>query len=326
MKYIQLRKILFLDKDIAFLRFLPKNREDALRVAIGGIEFTAYVDLRAKGSTVGDVKEDEIPRGINRVLRFVVDIKVPVIDPNDPIWYKMDPPTQTIQELASAWRAFEANLYGIVRNELGQYWLPNSHEIESMPDRDLLVNLAIFDPETNQYRQFCTGSVTFESRVPNLDWLIDSDRWKKLGTYIEAGYKPDLSLVFARNARSYLRQKEYRLAVVEACISLERAIAKAAPIVLSDQQMQQVNRFLSSDSLNDKVKEVLPLLMINKGEVDFDYNQCAKAVDLRNLVVHKACVNINQREATLAVSEIERIVRILNDRIFFEITERIISK
>jgi hypothetical protein len=81
-----------LEKDIVFLRYLPTSIEYALKATIANIEFKAYADLPAKGSTVGDVKEDEMPRGINRVMRFVVDIRVPVDNPYDPIWYRMDPP------------------------------------------------------------------------------------------------------------------------------------------------------------------------------------------------------------------------------------------
>lgn len=308
------------NRSICFWRWLPINEKDPLEVTIDSMRFRLFVNLKEMDSVFPPVEMDQIPRGNHWVNRIMVTIEVPVDDASNSIWYSMNPPVEFLSRIAKAWRVLESSFYAIVRNEIGQYWLPNSHEVEGLSDMELLTGMRI-KQANGQWKQFCRGLVSLDSPIPSKDEMVDSQRWHLMSELIKKNYKPDLSLVFLRNAQKHFRLKEYRIAIVEGCIALERAILHTASLLMSEAERDSLSAVLCNDSLTDKVNSILPILMRKKGKAAFDPMYCASIVNTRNQIIHKARVRLDEADARKQIKELAIIVRILNDRIFKEITE-----
>ena len=147
MKSIRLRRHFFPDSYFAFWRWLPDGLKNALDVTIEDVNFKMCVDLEYKETSEFKISPEDVAHGNHWIKALLVYLSVPVDDDSDPNLYQMEPPDKVLSKVASAIRQFEATLHGIVRNEIGQFWLPNSHEIDSLTDREILVNMQIMNLE-----------------------------------------------------------------------------------------------------------------------------------------------------------------------------------
>lgn len=315
MKSIRLRRYFFTDNPFAFWRWLPDGLENALDITIQNVNFKMCVHLEYEETSDFKISPEDVPRGNHWIKAFLVYLTVPVEDDSDPNLYQMEPPDEVVSQVGSAIRQFEATLHGIVRNEIGQFWLHNSHKIDSLSDREILVNMQIMNPE-GEWAQFCGGSISLKSPLPSSDELINQERWLHLKELLESNYKSDLSLVFFRNAQLHLRKDNFRLAIVEACIALERAISIFIPNFIEDEVKEKYNLVLSSDSLSKKVKTLLPLLMDGLDINDETIKTCLQAVNMRNQVVHRSRVRLREKEIEDALQAIKKILDKLNPRKF----------
>jgi hypothetical protein len=315
MKSIKLRKFLFLNKPFAFLKWLPDGLDNALDLNINGINIKTCVHLEYNATSDFKIKPEEISRGNHWIKTFIVYLTVPVKDETDLNLYGMSPPRDLRSNIAIALKQYLSTLYGIVRNDIGQYWIQNSHEIESLEEDEILTNLEVMNPEGN-WVQFCVGKVGLMSVILNADYYINKERWLHLKELIERNHRCDLSLVFFRNAQSYLRAGNLRLSIIEACVALERAIAIFMPQFICEEQREKYYPILDGDSLSEKAKQLLPLLKDNQLITDMTVETCVGAIDIRNQVIHRSRVNLVDVDIRNAINSIKAVLDKLNPRLF----------
>jgi len=320
MKSIKLRKYFFPDDSFAFWRWLPDGIENALEVNIQDVNFKICVHLEYKETSFHDICPENVAHGNHWIRAFFVYITVPVENDSNPVLYHMEPPDEVVSKVASAIQQFETSFYGIVRNEIGQYWLQNSHEIELLSDREILINLQIMNPE-EKWVQFCASTISLETPIPSSDELINRERWFQIKELLDNNYKPDLSIVFFRNAQLYLRKNDFRLAIVEACIALERAISKFIPSFITTEIREEYRSALQGDSLSKKVEILLPLLVDGLSVYDKTIETCKDAVNLRNQVIHRSRVKLTEKEIRDSLKAIKSILDKLNPSKFEVVDE-----
>lgn len=318
MDIIQLRKHFFLESAFVFTKWLPTFPEFALDITIDEINLVCYVDLNyTDTSEVGDILENEISRTNFRIITLFVLLNVPVENASDKSLYEMNPPSCLLTKVAQALRKFESSIYSIVRNDIGQYWLPNSHEIDALSDEEILTGVQIRHEE--KWRQFCIAVIKGKSYIPEQDIHINSDRWIQLKNLIEENYRCDLSMVFYRNAQKYLKEGNSRLAMIEVCIALERAINVYINDHLSIELKTEFNSIIKGDSLTEKVEKLLPKLLPDDFIDETVIKNCIEAVNLRNKIIHRCQVKDTDLNANLYLKEIKRILDKLIVRKFSKI-------
>jgi hypothetical protein len=321
MKSIKLRKILYLDKPFAFLKWLPDGLDKTLEVNINGISISTRVHLEYGATSTFKIKPEEIPLTNHKIDTLFVYLAVPVADETDLALYEMSPPRELRSYIANALKQYISTLYGIVRNDIGQYRVNNSHEIEFLDDDEILINTQVINPEGN-WIQFCVGKLGLMSVIHrDADYYINQERWLSFKELIERNYRCDLSLVFYRNAQSYLHEGNMRLAIIEACIALERAIAMFMPQFISDEDREKYKPVLRGDSLTEKAKQLLPLLKDGHLVTDTTIQACVDAIDTRNKVIHRSYVNLAETDINYALNSIRDVLDKLIPRIIKPITE-----
>lgn len=129
MKTIELRKYLSTKGQVGFWKWLPDGLENALEVEIGDLKIRTCIHLNYSGTSPIKILPDEIHRGNHWIDTFLTYITVPVDDDSDPSLYNTNPPLELQSKIASALREFESTFYGIIRNQIGQSNLANSHEM-----------------------------------------------------------------------------------------------------------------------------------------------------------------------------------------------------
>ena len=320
MQKVLIRDDLSHQSGIGFWCWLPYTQSDALVVEINGIQISLSVNIEHSGTSLHNIKIEDIPKGNHWIQTLIIHLEVPVENENDAGLYNMNPLPDLEQKIADTLRSFKSRFYNIIRNEMGQFWLPNSHHIDALSDREILTGTRIKAPN-GKWIQFCPGLISMNSMIPRSDLLINEARWKKLKKLIEMNFKPDLSMVFLRNARQHMADEEYRLAFVESCIALERAISIFLVERIPKENRQSSKVTLDGDSLKDKVHHLLPYLI---DEIEINQQtilRCEDAVNLRNRIIHKAQVKIVKETANLLFCELEKVVRNLNESKFNRLEE-----
>jgi len=312
---IQLRKGFFPD-NILFWQWLPDGLENALNVDIDGIKFEMCVHLKYKHTSDLTIDTKAIHNTNHWIKAFFIYLTVPVDDTTDSKLYQLNPPEELKGKIAKAIRKFLSLLYGIVRNEIGQFWLSNYHEIDSLSDGEILLNTEILNQE-KKWGFFCVGTVKGISTMPSTDISINKERWFQLKDLIEQVYKSDLGLVFFRNAEKHLKDYNLRMAIVEACIALERTINVFIKDHLSSEKYSELKPVIDRNSLTDKVNkllfELLPDNIINESVIE----TCSEAVGVRNNIVHNSQVrNIDYKKVKNYLNAIKRIIHKLTPRKF----------
>jgi len=322
MRFIQLRKYVFLDYSVGFWRWLPDGLSNALEVEINGISIKTCVHLEYGETLSFPMNPEQISGSNSGIKAFFVYLTVPIADETDEDLYNLSPPEELLSSVATALKQHLSTLYGIVRNDIGQYRVQSPHEIQSLDIGQMLINTEIQNLE-GKWVGFCVGKICGKSPIPSPDDCIDKDRWFGFKELIESGYRCDLSLVFLRNAESYFYEGNLRLAIVEACIALERAISKFMPQFISSNQKGEYESILNGDSLTEKAKHLLPLTKDDHTVTDTTINACVDAVNLRNQVIHRSRVRLLEGDIGNALNSIKSVLGKLNPRIFHPIAERL---
>jgi len=321
MGYIKLRKYFFLESSIAFFKWLPTLQNDILKITIDDITLEIFIEIKYKEtSDFGVIEENKISMSNHWIKTLFIILNVPVDDASDNSFYELNPPPSILSKVVKTLRHFESSFYSIVRNDLGQYWLPNSHEIDSLKDEQILTNIQIF--HSGKWIQFCRDIILGESNFPIPDIQINQERWYQLKELITNRYRCDLSLVFYRNAEYYLRHKNFRVAMVEVCIALERAINTFIKNHMDEAAQMKLSPILNGNSLTDKVNELLPFLLPDDVIDNKVIDNCSDAVNLRNNIIHNSQVKIDKEKVSLYINEIKKILDKLNHRRFKKILER----
>lgn len=320
MKEIRLRKYLFLNEPFAFLRWLPDGLENSLEVNIDGVTIKTCVHLDYDATSIFKIKPEEISRSNHWIETLFVYLTVPVEDETDLGLYGMSPPSELRSYIARVLRRHISALYGIVRNEIEQYKIHNSHVVEFLGDDEILLNTEVMNPD-GSWTNFYGGTLRLKSPIHGDDYCINQERWLGFKDLIESNHKCDLSLVFFRNAQSHFHDGNLRLAIVEACIALERAIAIFMPQFIIEEEKEAYGPIMNGDSLTAKVEKLLPLLKDNSLVSDETILRCVEAVNTRNKVIHRSCVRLVEAEIREALNSINRILDKLNPRLFNPIAE-----
>ncbi len=318
MNSIKLRKGLFFDRPVAFWRWLPDDINKEYEVNIEGVRIKACVHLEYEGTSTFKIVDKQMNYWINGMFLYLT---VPVENAADSTLYSLSPPCRLRAFIAGVLQRYIATLYGIIRNDIGQLNIQNSHEIEGLGDHEFLNTVEIMNP-SGKWQQFCTGLIALHSPIPTADYCITEDRWLEFKELIEQDYRCDLSRVFYRNAESHLRNGDLRLAIVEACIALERAISKYMPDFIPKNCNEKYLSTLRGESLTDKVKLLLPLIKDENLIFDITVDNCVRAVDFRNKVIHKSYVKLARVDVSEALDSINAVLDKLNPRLFKFLKEK----
>jgi hypothetical protein len=216
-KSLNFRKYYFIDGAIGFWKWIPEGIDNALEVCIEDAKIKLCIHKSYSETSHHEIKEESIDKGNHFIKTFFMYIDLPYPDIDDDSLYEMNPPAELQTKLADIIRTFSASFYGIVRNEkIGQFELPNSHEIEALRDEQLLNNVEIKN-KNGEWTDFRLAVFYGEAPIPLPDTLLDKERWFKLKYLIEKKYRTDLSIVFFRNAQVHLKEHQFRIALIELC-------------------------------------------------------------------------------------------------------------
>jgi len=94
------------------------------------------------------------------------------------------------------------------------------------------------------------------------------------------------------------------------------------PKFICEDQKKILNPILNGDSLKDKAKYLLPLLKDDVLVTDTTVKICEDAVEVRNRVIHRSCVNLVQADIGGALIAIKSVLDKLNPRLFKPLTEK----
>jgi len=312
MKSIKLRKGLFFDSPVAFWRWLPDDLNKEYEVNIEGVKIKACVHLDYKGTSIFPIDKNSMNYWVNAMFLYLT---VPVASTTDSSLYSLSPSNELRTFIEDILRRYIATLHGIIRNDIGQC---NLHEGSG---GGILNTVEIMNP-LGKWQQFCTGLIGLRTTIPAADYCITQERWLAFKKLIEDDYRCDLSLVFYRNAESHLQNGDLRLAIVEACIALERAISIYMPHFIRENQKERLNPILNGNSLKRKAKNLLPLLIDEAITTDNTIDNCVNAVEIRNQVIHESRVNLIVEDVRRALDAVSIILEKLNPRIFKPLKEK----
>ena len=144
--------------------------------------------------------------------------------------------------------------------------------------------------------------------MPNYNESIDENKWKKIQGLIINKYKSDLSFVCISNSKEYFWNGNFRMALIEAVIALERALYNNLENYLDENDLVNCKHYFNNNSLTDIVKNVLPLAKDKLNISDNLIKVCLNAVNDRHLIVHKTCVNLNREKVKNYISTIDQII------------------
>jgi len=306
--------IFFKEGELAFWKWLPIKKSDAIKVTDGNVEFQVYVEPNYPGTFTFKSNLKGLSSGNHWVHALRVDVSFKVDVAVAKAINKMNPPSELIAKIAKSYRRLEDTLRDICRNDLGQWWLQHpKHDIEET-DRDILGGMHVIN-SLGRSRQFLTGAaIRLNSHIPKEKLLITQKHWKKLETLIVRGYRTDLALVCLANAESLHHNQNYRIAMIEAVIALERAIFTFVRPSIPPQKLEKAEKYLKGDSVYDAAKNLLPLVAKNLNFNQKVIKDCCEAINKRNLIVHKTCFRLNPEEVKQYMCAINIVVRKLVPR------------
>jgi hypothetical protein len=291
---IKLVSFFFFDgAKLSFSEWLPQSKEQSIKFTKDDINYYIFVDentpdtfkFKSNGGTVefGNV------RGLLKVIvEFNVDAQTKdAID-------RHDPPVELISRIAPVYCILEDSIRDIIRNDLGQYWIPHPYHHPEESERDILGGLHFYNTTTKKMEQFLYGAtIRLECQIPDKQILIDEQKWEKIETLINENYRSDLALVCLSNAFSLFQEKNYRLALIEAIISLERALFKHLPELIPETRRQSAQPYLNGDSVTEAVNNLLPLVSESLGIDQPSITMCSEAVNYRNQIIHQTRFRID---------------------------------
>jgi len=218
--------IFFEEGQLGFWRWLPISKSKAMRFKHGQLEFRVYVEPKYSETFIFEPDLAHLYKGNHWVRALKVDVIIPTSIKLEKAIYNMYPPTSLIRKIAHPYRVLINSLCDIVRNDLGQWWITHRQWHPSTSPRDVLGGMHYID-SSGKSRQFLTrAAVNIKSRIPNKNELITKNRWKKIKQLINDQYRVDVAFVCLANAYYYYHRANYRVALIEAVIALERAIFK----------------------------------------------------------------------------------------------------
>lgn len=301
--------IFFKEGELGFWKWLPIGKSDAVKFTDGGVEFQVYVEPNYSETFTFKPNLKELSSSNHWVHALRVDVSFMVDDTVAGSIIRMNPPDELITKIAQPYRRLEYTLRDICRNDLGQWWLEHpKHDVEET-DRDILGGMHVID-SSGRSKQFLTGAaIRFKSLIPKEKLLITQKHWEKIETLLVEGYKTDLALVCLANAKFLCHNQNYRIAMIEAVIALERAIFKFIKPFIPPQKLEETKKYLSGESVHDAAENLLPLvdkkLNFNQKVID----DCCEAIKKRNLIVHRTMFKINPQKIEQYIYSINIVVR-----------------
>jgi len=297
--------------NLCFWKWLPTSRDDALKFLVDSIRYEVYIDVGYSETFVNKPDLSEVGQSNTwiQALKVIVefnttsDVKKKVEEHN--------PPEELLSRIAHFFCILEDSIHDIIRNDLGQFWVSHPYHHPEEDERDILMGLRQRNPVTGKSEQFFYGgTIRLESRIPKEHEMIDKEKWEKLGKLIDRKYRSDLALVCLSNAYSLIREeRNYRLALIEAVISLERAVFVHLAQYIPDEEKDKAHPFLNGESVKDAVNNLLPMVS-QRLDIDAEaIKLCSDAIDVRNLIIHKTQFRCDQKRIEQYLDGIRFVVR-----------------
>jgi len=301
--------IFFEEGGLGYWKWLPICKSEALRFTDGFAAFHVYADPNYSETFTFLPDIQNISTGNHWIRALRVDVLF-MVDPalEEAIMAK-EPPEELITRIASSYRHLEDALRDICRNDLGQWWLEHPIHDPEETDRDLLGGMHVID-NTGSSQQFPTGSaIRLKSQIPDEKLLITKEKWKTIEELIAQNYRTDVGLVCLANAEFLCHYQNYRLAIIEAVIALERAIFKYIGPYIPPKKRELLKERLSKNSVCDAAKELLPITIDKLGISNDTIYDCLEAINKRNLIVHKTCFRLQPSQVEQYIRAITTVVR-----------------
>jgi hypothetical protein len=299
----------FDEEELAFLKWLPQSKEQSIKLSKDAIDYYVFVDTNYMGTffstpNLDEIKDNARVRALKIIVEFDVDSQTKeAID-------RHDPPAELISRIAPVYCVLEDSIRDIIRNDLGQYWVPHPYHHPEESEQNILGGLHFFNPTTKKMEQFLYGAILrLECTIPDHQVLIDEIKWKKIETLIDENYRSDLALVCLSNAFSLYREKNYRLALIEAIIALDRALFKHLDQFIPEDSREIAQPYLNRDSVTDAVNNLLPLVSERLSIDQASITMCSEAVNYRNQIIHRTRFRIDPNLVRQYLNCIRIIVR-----------------
>jgi len=108
-------------------------------------------------------------------------------------------------------------------------------------------------------------------------------------------------------ARSFLEQENFRMAILEAVIGLEIVVSSIVGKIASEEGISagDTENFLLRVGPSDNLKIILRLLVPESLPNDEVISGCKSAITIRNSIVHKERFTVSKKEAEDAITKIE---------------------
>jgi hypothetical protein len=300
----------FNDEEVGFWKWLPQSKEQSIKFTKDAIDYYVLIDTNYEGTFAFKPDLDKINLGNASVCALKVIVEFNVDSKTKEAIDRHDPPADLISKIAPFYCTLEDSIRDIIRNDLGQYWVPHPYHHPEESEREILGGLHFYDPTTKKMEKFLYGAtIRLECPIPDEQVLIDEMKWKKIETLINENYRSDLSLVCLSNAFSLYLEKNYRLALIEAVIALERALFKHLGQFIPENARVDAQPYLNGDSVTDAVNNLLPLVSERLAIDQASITMCSEAVNFRNQIIHQTRFRVDPNLVRQYLNCIRIIVR-----------------
>ncbi|MBA7514791.1 hypothetical protein ES705_06826 [subsurface metagenome] len=309
--------IFFENGSLGFWGWLPLGKANALKFRQNSLEFHVYVEPKYTETFHFTPDLSDLSNSNHWVRALKVDVYFDVTNNMLKAINRMNPPKMLIKKIAQAYRILNNSFRDIVRHDIGQWWTTHSFFRKSELPRDILGGMHIQCSHCDRSKQFLMGAtVDFKSRIPRKGELISKRRWKKLEKLIGNQYRTDVALVCLANANAHYYSDNFRIALLEGTIALERAIAEYLPRYISKSKLAFVEEILKKRSLRAAVKDLLPLIARKRKIENETVIDCYRAVEARNHVIHKTRFRLDPIDMKDYMKAINAVVKKLIPRQF----------
>jgi len=174
---------------LGFWKWLPQLKEQSIKFTKDAIDYYVFIDTNYEGTFTLKPDLDKINLGNAWVSALKVIVEFNVDSKTKEAIDRHDPPAELISKIAPFYCTLEDSIRDIIRNDLGQYWVPHPYHHPEESEREIFGGLHFYNPTTKKMEQFLYGAtVRLECPIPDEQILIDEMKWKKIETLIDENY------------------------------------------------------------------------------------------------------------------------------------------
>ncbi len=318
------------DPYVTFNRWLPSGEKDALIRTRDNFTARLWIDKSCVESP-SPLTEEYISEWVNIcVNKIYVDVEVQNVPedlitfiyderdrPKGEIHHGIKPKDKDYNRLGEAYKelgkevlkmAIEGYNRFIIfsRNNKGQYWLSErSFDVDRISSSNVEFNSKV---RSNSYKwvRWCppfTDTITVQ--IPDNEPSIRRDEWEQIKEFVKSNSRSNLVLELLANAQSLLDNNHRRSAIIEVISALEVSVHEFAKSPRTDDLFPNSNirKRIHVNNLKSQVKHIglsltvnylLPILFPSDILPIKVLNQCQKAIDLRNNIVHNGSRDVKE--------------------------------